>query len=340
MNLNKDFFYLSVIALVFSGIIQPVWAEGKSMTLKVATRMPKGNIYYRTLQDVGSAWRDAQGNDSKYIIYPDGTQGSEQDTVRRMRIGQLDVAMLSVVGLKEIDESVSALQLMPLVFRSWDEFDYVHKHLRPELERKLLEKGFVVLYWGEGGWVQFFSTEPRLTPDDFKTARIFTWAGTPSQVDLMKSLGYQPVVLGLSDILASLQTGMIDTVPASPLWALAFQFYGTTNHMLRMNYAPIVGATIITKRTWDKMTPEAREAMRIASHEAEKKLRSNRDVQDEVSIMAMQENGLVVHEISPEVEQEWMTMIQKVWPLVRGNIVPAEMFDRVQNLLAEYRIQH
>ena len=72
-----------------------------------------------------------------------------------MRVGQLDAAMLSVAGLKEIEESVAALQLMPLMFRSWQEFDYGHDQLRPELERRLLEKGFVVLFWGEGGWVQF-----------------------------------------------------------------------------------------------------------------------------------------------------------------------------------------
>ena len=301
--------------------------------------MPKGNIYYRSLVDIGSAWKKAQGNNSRYIIYPNGVQGSESNTVRRMRIGQLDAAMLSIIGLKEIDESVTALQLMPFVFRSWDEFDYVHQHLRKGLEHKLFEKGFVVLYWGEGGWVQFFTTVPRLTPEDFKPARVFAWAGTPSQVNLMKSLGYKPVVMGLSDILAALQTGMIDTVPASPMWALAFQFYSKTKHMLRINYVPIVGATIITRKTWNKMTPEAREALRVTSKEAEKKLRANRIIQDEESIKAMQEKGLVVHNISPEVEQEWMDLFQKAWPYVRGNIVPAEMFDRVQNLLAEYRNQ-
>jgi TRAP-type C4-dicarboxylate transport system substrate-binding protein len=335
----KRYYAVLFLVLVICGYSSQVNANNSSTTLKIATRMPKGNIYHRSLQEVGTTWRELQGKNARFIIYPDGIQGTEQDTVRRMRIGQLDAAMLSVAGLKEIDDSVAALQLMPFVFRSWDEYDYVHKHLRAELEEKLLEKGFVVLFWGEGGWVHFFSTKPRLTPQDYKTARIFAWAGTPAQVDLMKSIGYQPVPLGLSDILSSLQTGMIDTVPASPLWALAFQFYQTTNHMHSMNYAPIVGATVVTKRTWDKLSPEEQAVMMESSRKAEKMLRDNRDKLDKESIEAMKANGLVVDEVTPEIEQQWMDMIRDIWPLIRGNFVPADMFDKVQNLLAEYRNQ-
>jgi len=153
-------YLLVVLILVYSPIAK---AEGRAMTIKVAQAAPKGSIYHRVLQEVGAEWREAQGSNSKFIIYSGGSQGTESNTIRRMRIGQLDASMLTVAGLKEIDESITALQLMPLMFRTWEEFDYVHEQLRPELERKFLEKGFVVLFWGEGGWVQFFSTVPPKT---------------------------------------------------------------------------------------------------------------------------------------------------------------------------------
>ena len=309
----------------------------ETMKIKLATVAPKGSVYHRVLQEMGTAWQDAQGNDARFLIYPDGSQGSEANTVRRMRIGQLDAAMLSVAGLKEIDESVTALQFMPLMFRSWEEFDYVHDHVRSELEQKLLDKGFVVLFWGEGGWVQFFSTTPRLTPEDYRTARIFQWAGTPAQVDMMKSLDYHPVVLELSDILTSLQTGMIDVVPVAPMWALAFQLYGKTTHMLRMNWVPIVGATVITTRSWNAMRPEARDALRRAGARAGTTLRTHRDVQDENTIKAMQSRGLTVHQPTPQMEQQWQEITRGMWPSIRGSMVPADKFDQVVRLLSEYR---
>jgi TRAP-type C4-dicarboxylate transport system substrate-binding protein len=305
--------------------------------LKIATVAPKGSIYHRVLQDMGEKWRAAEGPNARFIVYTDSAQGPEAETVRRMRVGQLQASMLSVVGLSEIDDSVSALQKIPLMFRSWDEVDHVREQLRPDLERRLRERGFVVLFWGEGGFVQFFSKAPHTMPDQFKTSRIFAWAGDNPQVDLMKSLGYRPVVLELSDILPSLQTGMIDTVPAAPLWALVGQFDRTASHMLRINWVPIVGAVVMSTKSWDSLSPAGRAALTKAAAEAGETLRAQRGTRDDEIIKAMQGRGLKVLPITPEVERAWRDLAQASWPKVRGTMVPAEMFDRVERLLAEYR---
>ena len=314
-------------------------AAEKALTLKVAMVAPKGSIYHRVLQDVGEKWRAAEGGNSQFIIYTDSAQGPEAETVRRMRIGQLNASMVSIVGLSEIDESVSALQKIPLMFRTWDEVDYVRERLRPELERRLRAKGFVVLFWGEGGWVQFFSKAPLKMPDEYKAARIFAWAGDNPQVDLMKSLGYRPVVLELSDILPSLQTGMIDTVPAAPLWALAGQFDRTAPHMLRINWVPIVGAVVMSAKTLEAMSPAGRAALLEASAKAGETLRAHRDTRDDEIIRALEQRGLNVTTPTPELERAWQDLARRAWPRVRGSMVPAEMFDRVERLLAEYRAE-
>ena len=85
------------------------------------------------------------------------------------------------------------------------------------------------------------------------------------------------------------------------------------------------------------MRPEARDAIRNAAVKAGARLRAHRSVQDDDTIKAMQAHGLTVHQITPEIEQEWQDLIRDVWPRIRGRLVPAEMFDRVQNLLTEYR---
>lgn len=311
----------------------------RPFTIKVATVAPKGSIYHQVLQEMGEKWRAAQGGGARFIVYTDSSQGTEATSVKRMNIGQLQASMLTVAGLKEIDESVVALQLMPMIFRNWDELDYVREGIRPELEQRFAEKGFHVLFWGEGGWVQFFSKHPRLMPDDYKSARIFAWAGTNAQVTIMKSLGYRPVVLELSDIVPSVQTGMIDVVPVAPMWALAGQFYRNTPHMLRINWVPIVGATVITNKAWNAMRPDARDALTEAAVVAEQKLRVHRNTIDDGAIEAMKKRGLVVHEPTPEIDAAWRKFIEPVWPVIRGKLVPAATFDKVQNLLAEYRDQ-
>src|SRR3954471_21580189 len=163
--------------------------------IRLGTLAPRGTSWHRSLLEMGEKWRNAQGGGASFIVYTDGSQGGEADMVRRMRIGQLNAALLTVVGLSEIDGSVSVLQKMPMVFRSWNELDYLREKLRPNLERRFLDKGFVVLCLGDAGWVRFFSKEPALRPADYRAMKLFAWAGDNPQADVMKALGYQPVVL-------------------------------------------------------------------------------------------------------------------------------------------------
>src|SRR6266581_9443411 len=162
--------------------------------IRLGALAPRGTTWHRSLLEMGEKWRKAQGAGAEFIVYPGGSQGGEADMVRRMRVGQLNAAMLTVVGLTEIDDSVAALQKMPMVFHSWDELDYVREKLRPTLEKRFLDKGFVVLCWGDAGWVRFFSKEPALHPADYRRM-MFAWAGDNPQADIMKTLGDQPVVL-------------------------------------------------------------------------------------------------------------------------------------------------
>ena len=113
--------------------------------LRLGTLAPKNSLYHRQLMEVGEVWRNAQGGNAKFVVYPDGSQGGETELARRMRIGQLQGALLSVVGLREIEPSIAALQSMPLLFKTWDEVDYVREKMRPAMEKKFLDKGFVVL---------------------------------------------------------------------------------------------------------------------------------------------------------------------------------------------------
>ncbi len=331
----------SLIALVFlccaGGLIFPGAAPAEPTTLKLATLAPKGSLYHRVLQDVGEAFRASRGGSAKATVYPDGVQGTEADMVRRMRIGQLDGALLTVVGLNEIDPTVSGLQFMPMMFQNWEEVDYVREKLRSSLEESLAQKGFVVLFWGDAGWVHFFSKDGLTQPEQFKRAKIFAWSGDNKQIGLMKSLGYQPVGLPISDIVPALETGMVDVVPVVPIWALVGQFDRTARHMLPIRWVPITGAAILRKATYDGLGPAARDAIALAARKAGDQLRAHRVRQDEESIAAMKSRGLEVAVVTPEIAKAWQGLAEQAWPHVRGTMVPADIFDRVKALLSEYR---
>ena len=230
-------------------------ALGRTGILRIGSLVPKNSLYHQQLLELGEAWRKAQGEGSRFVVFTDGSQGGEAELARRMRIGQLQGALLSVVGLREIEPSISALQNLPLLFKSWDEVDHVREKMRPAMEKRFLDKGFVVLGWGDAGWVRFFSKAPAFRPDDYKGMKFFAWGSEGEQQAIMKSLGYTPVPLETADILPSIQTGMINVVPSTPYFALASQVYDTASHMLEINWAPIVGALVVTRKAWDDMSP-------------------------------------------------------------------------------------
>jgi TRAP-type C4-dicarboxylate transport system substrate-binding protein len=318
----------------------PEQAWAGASRLRFATLVPRGSLYHRVLLEVGEAWRHAEGGDATFTVFTDGVQGDEGDLVRRMRIGQLSGAMMSVIGLSEIDEGATALQYMPLMFRSWDEVDVAGRLLRPMLEKRMAERGFIVLYWGEAGWVRFFTKVPAVRPGEFKPLKMYAWSGTPAQTGLMKALGYQPVVLETADILPGLQTGLLDAVPLIPTWALAAQIDTVAHHMLEMRWVPIVGAAVISQKAWDALSPAGQAALRQASVTASSKLRDAREPADREAIDAMRKRGLQVHTLTPEADAEWQQLVATSYPRIRGNMVPADVFDTVQKGIAEYRSAH
>jgi len=313
------------------------WTHANEKSLRIGSLVPKNSLYHRQLLDIADSWRTAQGAGAKYLVYPDGSQGGEAEMARRMRIGQLQGALLSVVGLREIEPSIAALQSMPLLFRSWEEVDYVREKMRPAMEKKFLDKGFVVLAWGDAGWVRFFSKEAAVRPDDYKRMKFFAWGSEPDQQAIMKSLGYTPVPLETTDILPAIQTGMINVVPSTPYFALASQVHNSAPHMLEINWAPIVGALVVTRKAWDNMSPSVQQAVRAASDKAGAQIRTKARQEVEEAVDAMKKRGLTVHKPNSEQMKEWNDLADKLYPRIRGTMVPAETFDEVMGHVKTFR---
>ena len=311
-------------------------ATAADKQMRIGSLVPKNSLYHRQLMELGEVWKKGQDGAPKFGVYTDGSQGGEAEMTRRMRIGQLQGALLSVVGLREIEPSIAAMQNMPLLFRSWEEVDYVREKMRASVEKKFLDKGFVVLAWGDAGWVRFFSKEAAFRPDDYKRMKFFAWGSEAEQQSIMKSLGYTPVPLETADILPAIQTGMISVVPSTPYFALASQIYNTAGNMLEINWAPIVGAMVVTRKAWDEMAPPLQEAMRAAGEKAGVQLRAKARQEVDEAVDAMKKRGLVVNRPNAEQMREWNDLAEKLYPRIRGTMVPADTFDEVMAHLKTY----
>ena len=123
----------------------------------------------------------------------------------------------------------------------------------------------------------------------------------------------------------------------SPFFALAGQFYGPAPHMLDMNWSPLAGALVVTKKVWNGLAPATQQSLRLAAEKAGNDIRVQARKEMDESVTAMQQHGLQVHKLTPEAEAAWRKVAADSLPRIRGSLVPADMFDEVQRLLAEYR---
>jgi TRAP-type C4-dicarboxylate transport system substrate-binding protein len=315
----------------------PASAAGQHV-LKLTTLAPKGSSYHRALQRMGEGWRDASGGSVELVIYAGGIQGGEAAMVERMRINQAQAAMLTAIGLNEIETAVSGLQNMPMMFRSLEEVDHVGEKLHPLLEQRLRDKGFVVLFWADAGWVFFFSDVPVLRFQDLQKLKLFAWAGDMQGTEIMNDAGLNPVLLETADILTGLKTGLIDAAPLPPFYALATQVYGPAPHMLDLEWGPLVGALVVTRGAWEKIPPDLRGKLAAIATETGKGVQSTGRRESVESVRTMQEKwGLEVHTPTPEMVAGWRKASEAAYPEIRGKVVPEEVFDEVSRLLRAYR---
>jgi TRAP-type transport system periplasmic protein len=312
-------------------------AADKPITLKLGTLAPANTSYHKSLQAMGENWRKASDGTVKLVIYPNGTLGGEADMVQLMQTHSLDAGLLTTVGLSEIDRNVYALQSMPMLFRNLDEVDYVGEKLHPKLEQLMLAKGYIVLFWTDSGWVRFFTRAPAVHPDEMRKLKVFAWAGNAHEYDLWKAAGFNPVALESLGIATGLMSKTIDAVPMPPFFALAGQLDTQAKYMLELNWAPLVGACVVRKDSWDRLSTANREAFLKIAMETGRQVKTAGRAESDSAVTAMVKRGLQVEKVTPEVEAEWRAVIDKIKDQIRGKIVPEEIFDEAQRLLKDYR---
>lgn len=301
--------------------------------------MPKDSRWYEILVKMGEDWKRASGGKIELRIYPGGEQGDEPEMVQKVRIKKLQAVALSGAGLSGIDAAVSALQI-PLMLDSYEELDYVRDHISDRLEKGLAQRGYIVLNWGDAGWVHFFTKKPVKTPDELRALRLCVLQGDAGSFAIYQQNGFHPVALAATDIFTGLQTGLVDAIQGPPLFALTNQWYVGARYMLDIKFAQLVGATVIAKDVWDKIPPATQKPLMAASRSAGVALRDEIRKAEANSIPLMEQFGLTVVHADPAALEQWRKLAISIYPKIKGTMVPPDLFDEVERLRDQYRKTH
>ncbi|MEE2839381.1 MAG: TRAP transporter substrate-binding protein DctP [Acidobacteriota bacterium] len=309
--------------------------EGRVL-VRMGTMAPDGSAWHKILERMGANWKAETDGDVTLRIFAGGVAGDEGTLIRKMRIGQLQAAALSNTALAEIDRSAYSIML-PLMFESYEEWDYVRAVINQELEARLEQKGFIVLAWSDAGWVYFFSKKPVTTPGQLQDLRLAASASDTVAVDILKWAGFRPIPITTIDTIPGLQTGLVEAVPLPTILANISQFYRYAKNMTDLKWVPLQGAILMHRRAWSRLSEPQRRAVKKAAKEAGDQLKQEIRRQEEAALRAMVRRGLKVWEVDEASLREWHRAAQAAYPRIRGTLVSPELFDKVQRLRNEFR---
>jgi len=313
--------------VVLLGLLVLATGPAGALKIKLAHPVPPGSIWDKVLEEMGAEWRDATGGEVRLTIYPGGVAGPDDTVVRKLRLGLLHAASLSYIGLTNLDEAFEVFTI-PLFFENYEEFYCVLDGLEPVLRQRLEAKGMILLSWGLGGWAYFFTKSPIGAVADIKKMRMFTAAGDPEMVQIFRRNGFRPVALATADIMSGLQTGMFESLPTTPLAALAFQWYRTISYMHELGLGPVIGATVISRRVWEQIPEQHRSIILRSAKRAEARLREEIPAQETKAIQEMKRRGLrVTTTIDP---LEWHREADRLSHSMRGSVVPSDILGQTQ----------
>src|SRR5262245_16151366 len=175
-------FKKSTIALLLASALALVGgsntAAADPVVIKLGTSAPIGSPWHNGLKEAINRWNTISGGQVVLRVFPGGTMGDEGNMIQKMRIGTLQAAALSTIGLHDITPEPQALDL-PLLVKNTAERDYLLEKMAPELDKALEAKGYVVLTWSEIGFTRFFSNQARPTLDLMRAGKLFCWNGDP-----------------------------------------------------------------------------------------------------------------------------------------------------------------
>ncbi len=305
--------------LLLAGLQAPR-AQAAPVELRVATLAPAGSPWAKILQKGAKEIESKTGGRVKLLYFFSGQQGDEQDVVRKMKLGQLDGAGVSGVGLGLIKSDVRVVDL-PFLFKSDKEVDHVRAKLAPDFEQQFDAAGYVLLGWADVGWVHIFSNIAINTKADLLKTKMWAWKDDPIVRALMKRIGVNGVALGVPEVMAGLQTGSIDACYGTPYLMVGLQWYTKVKFGTAVPITYSSGALVVRKDSMAKISPEdqkvVREVARAMAADMVKSIRSDNERARKVllkgGIQFVNPQAAALADLTKEAQGSWDELAGKVY---------------------------
>jgi len=319
-----------MLAVMFTG-------QAQAIQIKIATLSPEGSVWMEKMRE--GATELAQRTNNRVLIkyYPGGVMGDDKTVLQKIRIGQLQGGAFVSGSLSQFypDNQIYSL---PLFFRSFEEIDYVRKHLDRTIMEGFAKNGMVIFGIAEGGFAYVMSTVPIRTVEEMRRQKVWIPDNDSMILETVKAFNITPIPLSIADVRAGLQTGLINTVTTPPIGALALQWHTQIKYLMDEPFLYIYGVLAVDRKAFKRLSPGDQEIFIDIMGDVFKTLdRLNRE--DNIKAMeTLRKQGIEFIKPSPEALEIWLKDASEVPKrLIKAGRISQEMFDTLNRLIKEYR---
>lgn len=298
--------------------------------------MPRNSDWGRTMDRLAAEWARATNNEVRLRILHDGVEGSDAKVFSSLSADNIQAALFASFGLIQICPAILTLSI-PFQIMNDAELELVLKDALPYLEAQTNKTNFTVIAWSKGGWVNIFSKDAVLTPDDLRRHRIAT---SPESGDLnmaFKAMGFHLVESTTNDLGPRLANNMINAFFQTPAAVAPLGLHKTLKNMLEMPLAPFLGGIVMNRVTWNKLGPDRqRELVRITQRMTDE-FDSSMPRTTAGAVNTMKRDGLKLNKPTPAQEELWRTELHKAVPSLLGTAFDYELYQRINVILERAR---
>lgn len=328
----KKFAAAILVFLAAIVLLPPAFGQ----TIKIATIAPENSPWGEGLKRMAGEWSRITQGRVRVNLFFGGIAGSEEESIRKMRIGQLQGLALTSSGLNHLSDAALTLSA-PRLVRSDAELDLLLDRMADTLSESLRAQNVEVLTWSKGGWIRLFANREIRTPDELKQLRLVFSTSEAQLNSALQTMGFRGVALSTNEVLTGLNSRLVDAFLYSPLGAAGFQWFAVAPYMLELEITPFLGAIVIDSRTWRQVPAQYRDQL-LASAQAIGLEIGNaiRSLEDD-AINTMKQYGLKVVSVNSAQRRQWEEVFERGIDLTLGSVFNRAIYERAQGILRAAR---
>jgi len=339
--MKRKVVFVIAAAIVFFTVM-PVYGQKRPQktqgitVISLASMVPENSEWGRMISKLSSEWSKATNGEVQLKVFANGTQGSEEEVLRKLNLNTIQAAILTSLGLAKIAPEVLTISC-PFLIRNDAELNEVIKNIGPDFEARINSQNYFALALVKAGWVRIFSRNPVLGPADLKRQKLGSSPSEPEMAHAFRTMGYQVVEVDPNRLLIALNGGTVDAIYQSPIFTAATQQFGVAKNMASINISPFMAGVVMNKFAWESIPTKYRDKLIAVTRQAGVELETSLQKLEADTIRLMKNNGLKENIISPAAQQEWQNEMARALPELLGGTFNRATYNKIESILKTYR---